>query len=612
MGDLAFFAGGQDLLGNSSAVVDIYNASSLLWTSATLSQARYELAATTVGSLALFAGGVLESSVPTDRVDIYNSTSHTWSNASLSEPRGHLAATTVGALALFAGGQNASGNSDRVDIYDVRTNAWTTASLSTPRAYLSAVTVLDIAIFAGGREPYGGESAQVDIYNATSNSWRTANLSEAMSSAAAVAVGNHVLIGAGVNTSTMQDPVDIYDAASSTWSVTIPLQPRAGASGAGLGNVAVFAGGLVDFSFPAPSVAADLFDSATNFWTPGPPLSLARMFMAVTTVIGRAVFAGGFDKNFNASAAVDIYNLDCAAGSITNTTAADGCALCSAGLYANTTGSTSCRTCGEGTYSGPGAVNCSFCPAGTASAAVRATSAAVCSGCGAGTFSLPGAPTCSVCPSGTISGPGSSSCHAPDQLPSSSGISAGGSVGIALAVIFVAGIAGAAIGFYLRRRTRQQVVKADIELLETMKVDNIEVGERLGAGSNGEVFLGTWNGTTPVALKQLKSQEDLKTFAAEATLLQSLNHPNVVRFMGIHARVSGEHYIVMEYLPKGSLDVVLVRETESITVADMLGMYAALPFHLSCNKLSDQGETRCCWHGLLSREKHRASRSRPS
>ena len=39
------------------AVVDIYNYSSNTWTTANLSQARYFLAATSVGNLALFAGG---------------------------------------------------------------------------------------------------------------------------------------------------------------------------------------------------------------------------------------------------------------------------------------------------------------------------------------------------------------------------------------------------------------------------------------------------------------------------------------------------------------------------------------------------------------------------
>jgi hypothetical protein len=39
-------------------------------------------------------------------VDIYNSANNTWTTASLSQARADLAATTVGNLAIFAGGQN--------------------------------------------------------------------------------------------------------------------------------------------------------------------------------------------------------------------------------------------------------------------------------------------------------------------------------------------------------------------------------------------------------------------------------------------------------------------------------------------------------------------------
>src|SRR4051812_21536917 len=69
------------------------------WTTASLSQARSALAATTVGNLALFAGGY--NGTQSDRVDIYNATSGNWTIASLSQPRFWLAATSVGNLALF-------------------------------------------------------------------------------------------------------------------------------------------------------------------------------------------------------------------------------------------------------------------------------------------------------------------------------------------------------------------------------------------------------------------------------------------------------------------------------------------------------------------------------
>lgn len=92
VGNLAMFAGGlEGPIGRlpSSAVVDIYNASSGRWNTATLSQARYGIAATSVGNLAMFAGGYHFNIVNVNGtvngvsaiVDIYNASSNLWTTA---------------------------------------------------------------------------------------------------------------------------------------------------------------------------------------------------------------------------------------------------------------------------------------------------------------------------------------------------------------------------------------------------------------------------------------------------------------------------------------------------------------------------------------------------
>jgi len=108
---LAFFAGGTN--GSQAlATVDMYHHANGSWTTATLSQPRFWLAATSVAHLALFAGGI-QSGMPgvqmpkvqlSATVDIFNATSCTWTNATLSVPRFNLAATSLGELAFFAGG----------------------------------------------------------------------------------------------------------------------------------------------------------------------------------------------------------------------------------------------------------------------------------------------------------------------------------------------------------------------------------------------------------------------------------------------------------------------------------------------------------------------------
>jgi hypothetical protein len=48
--------------------------------------------------------------------------------ATLSQARWKLAATSSGELVFFAGGRNSTGPSDRVDIYDVTSGSWTTTA----------------------------------------------------------------------------------------------------------------------------------------------------------------------------------------------------------------------------------------------------------------------------------------------------------------------------------------------------------------------------------------------------------------------------------------------------------------------------------------------------
>src|SRR5690349_12736354 len=83
-------------------------------------------------------------------VDIYNLSNNSWTTASLSQARGYLAATSVGNLALFAGGGNGNLYFSVVDIYNVASNTWTTANLFQACGDFAATTVWNLTIFAGG------------------------------------------------------------------------------------------------------------------------------------------------------------------------------------------------------------------------------------------------------------------------------------------------------------------------------------------------------------------------------------------------------------------------------------------------------------------------------
>lgn len=122
LGQYALFGGGS-----STNTVDVYDASLTRITVTALSVARSYLAATSVGEYAIFAGGA-ESGGKSDGsdglavADVYD-TSLTRSVAtSLSVARRELSAASIGDYALFAGGYDADGSySTVVDAYKVTT-----------------------------------------------------------------------------------------------------------------------------------------------------------------------------------------------------------------------------------------------------------------------------------------------------------------------------------------------------------------------------------------------------------------------------------------------------------------------------------------------------------
>jgi serine/threonine-protein kinase len=89
------------------------------------------------------------------------------------------------------------------------------------------------------------------------------------------------------------------------------------------------------------------------------------------------------------------------------------------------------------------------------------------------------------------------------------------------------------------------------------------LGEQIGQGSMGEVFRGHDRQTgAMVAIKALKQSlvqsdpEIAQRFEREGEALRRLNHPSIVEVL-LSTVEDGRHYIVMEYVGGGSLDLLL-------------------------------------------------------
>uniref|UniRef100_A0A8B9KYD1 Tyrosine-protein kinase n=1 Tax=Astyanax mexicanus TaxID=7994 RepID=A0A8B9KYD1_ASTMX len=104
--------------------------------------------------------------------------------------------------------------------------------------------------------------------------------------------------------------------------------------------------------------------------------------------------------------------------------------------------------------------------------------------------------------------------------------------------------------------------------------ESLQLEIKLGAGCFAEVWYGTWNGTTKVAVKTLKpGTMSPESFLEEAQIMKKLRHDKLVQ---LYAVVSEEPiYIVTEYMSKGSLlDFLKDGEGRALKLPNLVDMAA--------------------------------------
>jgi hypothetical protein len=216
VGDKAIFAGGDgghqsNSVAHVSDAVDIYDAANGTWSSATLSDRRFDMNAVTIGSQAIFFGGWgsgSESGVydPGDAVDIYDNTSGQWTHAQLSAARNGPWAV-VGTKIVFGPGRTHlfPGKPDLVnvtDVYDTATEQWSVAPPSPmKRAPLAGAVVGNTAAFIDENRAY--------FYDLTSGQWSMRRLSKRGSGEGLVATAD----GSGIAWRSGGTTIDVFDPA---------------------------------------------------------------------------------------------------------------------------------------------------------------------------------------------------------------------------------------------------------------------------------------------------------------------------------------------------------------------------------------------------------------
>ena len=101
-----------------------------------------------------------------------------------------------------------------------------------------------------------------------------------------------------------------------------------------------------------------------------------------------------------------------------------------------------------------------------------------------------------------------------------------------------------------------------------IKLKNLKLGDVVGHGDFGDVYKGEYNGQR-VAAKCLKSSSTAEQFLAEASVMTTLRHDNLVQLIGVVLGAST--YIVTEFMAKGSLvDYLRSRGRNVITKKDQI------------------------------------------
>lgn len=307
-------------------------------TTGSMANGRAEQTATLLGSgNVLVAGGINSvSGVNTAEAtaEIYSVTAGTFSSAgNMTTARAQHTASllttgTTSGDVLLAGGFTTTTVTATAELFDPANNTFTaTAGSMTASRYAHTATVLPSGqvLITGGRSltSGGGFLSSAELFNpATGTFTATGSMTTARFSHTATLLSNgKVLIAGGKsNGSTYLDTAELYDPASGTFTAIDSTMgsPRDAQSATLLsdGTVLLAGGGIASTGFLTVTGSADIYNPATNTFTPlAASLSVARAYHTATLLPnGTVLLAGGGNSSdpsvgeFQALSSVEIYN----------------------------------------------------------------------------------------------------------------------------------------------------------------------------------------------------------------------------------------------------------------------------------------------------------------
>lgn len=228
------------------------------------------------------------------------------------------AATNTTNYGLFAGGEKSAdgmgtNNPNRysalIDAFDKNLTRYDAGQFSSSRTNVGAASVNGIAMFAGGSR--GSSDKLNDVFkvdDALTTTKSSTNLSVDQDAVVATDIGDCVAFGHGVTTSGgWARTTYFYDT-----DLTQVAKLNSGNLGRGaatrLKNKAIFAGGNGGTNI-TPSTSIQVFDDSYTEISTDIKLSVARAYLAASTV-GECAFFGGGSQSGTRKNTVDVFNED--------------------------------------------------------------------------------------------------------------------------------------------------------------------------------------------------------------------------------------------------------------------------------------------------------------
>lgn len=244
----------------------------------------------------------------------------TWQNAGdLKRSRAFQTATLLpNGQVLVAGGYRGqySVTTATAELYDPVASAWTqTSSMSTPRAEHTATLLNDgtVLIAGGVTDSSNTDPAPVrtaELYDADAGVFTpTGRMSTSRADATAtLLLDGSVLVAGGSSKKTAER----YDPARGTWSAAGAMHNGRQAHTATLlpdGRVLVTGGSATIGSSTTYFASADIYDPATNTWSPAAPMGVARAGHSATLLPdGTVLVAGGRTDNSTLQDTLELYH----------------------------------------------------------------------------------------------------------------------------------------------------------------------------------------------------------------------------------------------------------------------------------------------------------------